>query len=1077
DYESIPLTFQFPQHDQYQNQNSPLSNRMFNNNGFSFLMSPTSSTLDDDNHHQQKHQSSILINSILTDSKHQQENEDDDEEDYTVSLDEDPNSNSIERKGRVKSVACDRHSMRRSTSHNIHMNDGILKQNNLLINDATTNNDKNKEQEVPKLSDSAIRRMQNRWETETQQREVAAAKAQVPKSQSSTAAGRPRDRWGTTEMGAQQQSSSVFQSPDLDNVNEQRSNILKHSTSVESHAVPSNSSSRFSRPSAIVDTVNGTTSPVSTTILSPSISQSQLMSSRGSDAKLLPAQQRITVGSQPTTANSRPPLPTQKSGGAIETLIRQTGAPNISDSMNSNNVLMKEPKIISSSDCIGAITRAKESLQAASTKQATTSLTGIGLSAQFPNDLVNKPRSENDLQWEYIVGKVLNRKLVVQDLDFEELDEKDDINCMTIGPKFPGPPMPPPMFNGMPNSLPPPPPPMMNGPPPPPPPPPPPSTLSGFNSALLVNSIPSPASSVQQQSKSIKTVRLHWKDAANPSNNMMPSSPSDSLWSSLQKVKLDTEKIAQLFELKQSEVKLKKTGDVKKEITVLDTKRSNAINIGLTVLPPARTIKAAILKMDNSVINKEGIEKLLTMLPTEEEKTRIMEAQVANVDIPLGNAEQFLLTLASVAELEARLKLWLFKLDYDNVELEIAEPLMDLKNGMKNLRDNGTFRRILEVLLGIGNYLNGVESPGFQIDYLAKVPEVKDTINKHSLLYHVCNIVVDKFPETTDLYSEIGELTRCSKIDFDELDQKLNKVENDCRASFDCLKSISKHETPQIKTKIDVKLYGIFHFMTLSEFLSDCAERVCLLRLIHRRVINRFQKFLLWLGYPRSVIQETKITQFCKILSEFALEYRTTRDRIMLQKQKKQNRGERNRTRGKLITEIFPEKSNMLRHQIDTRTDDESEYGHRINDNNINNNTTTAISKDIGHINSNNNKVNTGAGSKPQPAPSSLAAAFSSSKGEQMMPGHRTREKMGLNNAKKPTVQPSIKQTAANETEGFDTGDELLDDLVKNATLTASKDALKQRKTARYGQRKSLRRTLHIGLNEEERQDIIDKSK
>jgi len=46
----------------------------------------------------------------------------------------------------------------------------------------------------------------------------------------------------------------------------------------------------------------------------------------------------------------------------------------------------------------------------------------------------------------------------------------------------------------------------------------------------------------------------------------------------------------------------------KKEITVLDPKRSNAINIGMTVLPPPRTIKAAILKMDNSIINREGIE-------------------------------------------------------------------------------------------------------------------------------------------------------------------------------------------------------------------------------------------------------------------------------------------------------------------------------------------------------------------------------------------------------------------------------------------------------------------------------------
>lgn len=57
------------------------------------------------------------------------------------------------------------------------------------------------------------------------------------------------------------------------------------------------------------------------------------------------------------------------------------------------------------------------------------------------------------------------------------------------------------------------------------------------------------------------------------------------------------------------------------------------------------------------------------MLPSEEEKNRIIEAQMANSDTPLGTAEQFLLTLASVAELEARLKLWLFKLDFDNNEL------------------------------------------------------------------------------------------------------------------------------------------------------------------------------------------------------------------------------------------------------------------------------------------------------------------------------------------------------------------------------------------------------------------------
>ncbi len=56
------------------------------------------------------------------------------------------------------------------------------------------------------------------------------------------------------------------------------------------------------------------------------------------------------------------------------------------------------------------------------------------------------------------------------------------------------------------------------------------------------------------------------------------------------------------------------------------------------------------------------------MIPTEEETQKIQEAQLVNPDIPLGSAEQFLLTLSSISELSARLQLWAFKLDYEATE-------------------------------------------------------------------------------------------------------------------------------------------------------------------------------------------------------------------------------------------------------------------------------------------------------------------------------------------------------------------------------------------------------------------------
>ena len=95
--------------------------------------------------------------------------------------------------------------------------------------------------------------------------------------------------------------------------------------------------------------------------------------------------------------------------------------------------------------------------------------------------------------------------------------------------------------------------------------------------------------------------------------------------------------------------------------------------------------------------------------------------QELNPELPLGTAEQFLITLSSITGLEARLRLWAFKMDFEVLEKEICEPLADLKLGLEALSVNPTFKSILNVTLTIGNFLNGSSAKGFNIDYLAKV--------------------------------------------------------------------------------------------------------------------------------------------------------------------------------------------------------------------------------------------------------------------------------------------------------------------------------------------------------------------
>uniref|UniRef100_A0A8C9QUR8 Formin homology 2 domain containing 1 n=1 Tax=Scleropages formosus TaxID=113540 RepID=A0A8C9QUR8_SCLFO len=475
--------------------------------------------------------------------------------------------------------------------------------------------------------------------------------------------------------------------------------------------------------------------------------------------------------------------------------------------------------------------------------------------------------------------------LKIKDLDFSDLQEEEDIDVLDID-SFDSDMSPPPPMAGLGTPPPPPLPPPFGSPlnPPPPPPPPSPHGISPLSPTMSQDSA---------LIKKKKTVKLFWKELKQSDSPSKSTFGHGTIWASLDKVAVDTAKLEHLFESKAKEIPLGRKGSEgkKPEIHILDPKRSNAINIGMTVLPPIHVIKSAIMNFDEFAINKEGIEKILTMVPTEEEKQKIQEAQLVNPDIPLGKAEQFLLTLSSISALNARLQLWSFKLNYDVLEKEIAEPLFDLKLGMTQLASNATFQRILATLLAVGNFLNNSNAKGFDLSYLEKVTEVKDTVHRQSLLHHICSFVVENYPDSSDVYSEIPAITRSAKIDFEQLSDNLIQLERKCKTSWNNLKVMAKHETKVLLRN------------RMTDFLKDCTERIIILKVVHRRIINRFHSFLLYLGQPSYSVRETKVTHFCKIIGEFSLEYRTTRERVLTHKRKREAFRERTKTRGKLITE------------------------------------------------------------------------------------------------------------------------------------------------------------------------------
>ena len=274
-----------------------------------------------------------------------------------------------------------------------------------------------------------------------------------------------------------------------------------------------------------------------------------------------------------------------------------------------------------------------------------------------------------------------------------------------------------------------------------------------------------------------------------------------------------------------------------KELHVLDSKRSNQINIGIKNLPNLNNLKTVIEEMSDKDITREGIEKLQSLIPTDEEISSIKDAQRNNSELPLGSAEQFLLILSSINGLDCKLKLWAFKVDFKAMEKDICEPLLSLKEGMRAVQKSEIFCQYLNLLLEIGNFLNSSNASGFQLDFLSKVTWVKDTVHKKPLLHHVVKEMTQSHPESGDFSKDFAALQIVSRTDFDLLENNLRDMEEECKSSLGYI-NLGRNYSSETKELV-------------STFLDNATQRILSMKIIFKRITNLYEHFLTWFGLSK----------------------------------------------------------------------------------------------------------------------------------------------------------------------------------------------------------------------------------
>lgn len=258
------------------------------------------------------------------------------------------------------------------------------------------------------------------------------------------------------------------------------------------------------------------------------------------------------------------------------------------------------------------------------------------------------------------------------------------------------------------------------------------------------------------------------------------------------------------------------------DLHVLEMNRAQNLLILLRAVlkkVPFEQIKTHILECNTTIVDEQFNEGLIKCLPKPNEMQKLEQLKKNGTN--LSAIEDFIASLLDIERLVPRLECMNFKVRYNEMILNL-EP--DMKNGIaacKEVIASTKFKKILSVILSIGNFLNSGQSGnnaralGFELNVLPKLNDIKTTDKKSTLLQYIVETIKTKFPEVLSFSSELVRVkkTACLKTSF------IEETIRNLSSSSEMLKS-------EVENQNVHRLDGDKFVEVMSPFSLECSQQV-----------------------------------------------------------------------------------------------------------------------------------------------------------------------------------------------------------------------------------------------------------
>ncbi|KAF9436650.1 hypothetical protein BGZ76_003376 [Entomortierella beljakovae] len=240
----------------------------------------------------------------------------------------------------------------------------------------------------------------------------------------------------------------------------------------------------------------------------------------------------------------------------------------------------------------------------------------------------------------------------------------------------------------------------------------------------------------------------------------------------------------QLFVAKVTEYREVRASKKPQEICLIDQRRSHQVNIllgGIKHTYPE--IRHAILRMDETFLTLVQLSNFLKFVPDAEETGKLLEYKDASEDIKLtlGRAEAFFVEMLKIERYQQRLEGLRFKITFQATLDGINESISAIIEASKSLKNAKHFKELLNLILMLGNYMNGGGHNGgafgFKIASINKLVDTKaSNAPNMTLLHFLTNITEKTVPEALNYHKELVACGDACRVSLPELQSELSQL-------------------------------------------------------------------------------------------------------------------------------------------------------------------------------------------------------------------------------------------------------------------------------------------------------------